>query len=136
VTVQQNGLLQVLATVNLSMTYPPPLSFQLGIALAAADIPLRPTFPLRCPRWLAQLQGNQCRHQKTKSVQAADRHSVVGVSKGLGHGGARNTSQSCPAKCTCTYVANNLPLTYPSIEVPLPWRRFRTRSKRVFSKME
>jgi hypothetical protein len=28
VTVQQNGLLPVLATFNLSMTYPPPLSFQ------------------------------------------------------------------------------------------------------------
>ena len=28
VTVQQNGLLPVLATVNLSTTYPPPLSFQ------------------------------------------------------------------------------------------------------------
>jgi hypothetical protein len=28
VTVQQNGLLQVLATINLSTAYPPPLSFQ------------------------------------------------------------------------------------------------------------
>jgi hypothetical protein len=28
VTVQQNGLLPVLATVNLSTTHPPPLSFQ------------------------------------------------------------------------------------------------------------
>jgi hypothetical protein len=28
VTVQQNGLLPVLATINLSTTYPPPLSFQ------------------------------------------------------------------------------------------------------------